>query len=265
MKHLEDEDIGRLIDGNIDKNEREIFLNHLSICNQCAAIYSETLKFIEEEKKIGSKFKIPGFEITWVTRFLHSFGEFFAGKRLQISFAVSLLILLSLFFLLIYHSPVKTTEYQVHVIEQNIEAIEKNSANYAFNSTTINIPVRWGIISEDISLIGSSREYRELLTRVKNTLINKLKYFSSPQERNTPGFFSLLQFGHSLERAVLSIDKNESDLRQSLLELKHAADTNRDRLPQGVFKELDKIEPNTGPDETKIILKNIKDIFLLSD
>ena len=59
MKHLEDEDIARMIEGKISKKERENFLKHLSQCETCLTLYSETLKFVEEDKKEKNLLRFP--------------------------------------------------------------------------------------------------------------------------------------------------------------------------------------------------------------
>lgn len=61
MKHLSDEDIARLIDGKPGKKEREAFLEHISDCDDCLTIYTETLKFIESEKQEPAAATNPGF------------------------------------------------------------------------------------------------------------------------------------------------------------------------------------------------------------
>lgn len=46
MSHIEDEDIARMIDGNISKMEREDFLRHFSECDSCLSIYTDALEFL---------------------------------------------------------------------------------------------------------------------------------------------------------------------------------------------------------------------------
>jgi hypothetical protein len=63
MKHLEDEDIGKMIEGTISKKERENFLKHLSECSTCFEVYTDTLKFTMKERKPKIKerlFNSPG-------------------------------------------------------------------------------------------------------------------------------------------------------------------------------------------------------------
>ena len=59
MKHLEEEDIARIIEGNVDEDEREKYMKHISRCETCFEIYSETLKYAEEEKKEPREVVLP--------------------------------------------------------------------------------------------------------------------------------------------------------------------------------------------------------------
>jgi len=97
MKHLTDEDIARMIDGHIDKQEREDFLHHFSQCHECLALYTETLKFIGAEKQKPAPVKLPRF-LGIAPRIAQAVGFLSPGKRWVPALA-GLLIILSLLFL----------------------------------------------------------------------------------------------------------------------------------------------------------------------
>jgi len=97
MKHLTDEDIARMIDGHIDKQEREDFLHHFSQCHECLALYTETLKFIGAEKQKPAPVKLPRF-LSIVPHIERAVDFLFPGKRWVPALA-GLLIILSLLFL----------------------------------------------------------------------------------------------------------------------------------------------------------------------
>jgi tetratricopeptide (TPR) repeat protein len=61
MIHLKDEDMSRMIAGHISKRERKNFLKHLSECERCSKIFTEALKFFEEEGELKEVAAAPGF------------------------------------------------------------------------------------------------------------------------------------------------------------------------------------------------------------
>jgi hypothetical protein len=48
-KHIEIEDLARLADGAVDKEERQLFIRHLNRCRRCYEILQETLKDVSAE------------------------------------------------------------------------------------------------------------------------------------------------------------------------------------------------------------------------
>ena len=92
MKHLTDEDIARMIDGKIDKQEREDFLHHFSQCHECLALYTETLKFIGAEKQKPAPVKLPRF-LSIVPHIERAVDFLFPGKRWVPALAGLLIIL----------------------------------------------------------------------------------------------------------------------------------------------------------------------------
>ncbi len=100
MTHLEDEDIARLIDGKLGKEEQEQFLKHLSQCDDCLTIYTETLKFVEQEKRRAAwwrRLPLPDFKKIAASLRLP---KLVPEKRYRWAFAALVILLLVLPFLL---------------------------------------------------------------------------------------------------------------------------------------------------------------------
>jgi len=48
--HLNDSEIARLIDDRIKPEERDQYLKHISTCENCFEVYTETIKSLEKEE-----------------------------------------------------------------------------------------------------------------------------------------------------------------------------------------------------------------------
>jgi hypothetical protein len=262
MKHLEDEDIAKLIDGKTGKEEREIFLKHLSECKQCLTLYSQTLKFTRDDDKL----KIPGFEKTFISRF-HLYlwempREIFAVKKYRTAFAVTVLIILAGFFLLKDRSPVKIPGAVEQTIAENIADIENNPV-YSFSGSKKDAAVRIGIMTEDLSLVKNAGTNEKLRAKIADIMENRLKYSSLSPELESTELRDYFRFGCLLERAVLACANNKRPGSGIVGECRRIAVDKR--LPARVIKELDKIETAAGIDGIKTIFSNIKKIFLYSN
>jgi hypothetical protein len=251
MKHLEDEDIGRLIDGNIDKKERDEFLKHLSECESCVSIYTETLKFVEEEKKNKPKLKI-----------LRGAGEIITGKRYRWALAAAIIILvIGTPFLLNYLSFIRIRNVRVQYIEASFYEIE-NRGIQAFSSSNdpFYAAVRAGIFAADHSIILDTDSHPELKSKIGVMMNQQLKIAN-----NAKNSAQLFKFGHTVEQGVLlSFEKKRLD-QKKIDYLRLISREYKDILPWGVIKSLDKIKPGAGVAEFKEILLSIKDVFLASD
>ncbi len=60
MTHPTDEMAAGLVDGTISKEEREQVLNHLDQCEECRAVFAESLKFLQQEERTGILEELPG-------------------------------------------------------------------------------------------------------------------------------------------------------------------------------------------------------------
>jgi len=280
MRHLEDEDIARLIDGTISKKERESFLKHLSECETCLSVYSETLKFIEEdEKKIPfiEKIKIPA-QRFWMTI------ETIIPKKVLIPAAAALIIILLMVpFILNELQQRRIKNAQVGFIADSIEDME----TYAFSpaSDEVYAAVRIGIFVEDLSLLVNTGE-EELKTKITKMLSDELKIFISEKSPllqhlinidrknyetivqniraliEKQSLSELFRFGCFVEHSILSTYENKTPNQEDIDKYQRIAHKYKGKLPIGVFKELKKLKPTIEKEKSKNICVAIKQIFL---
>jgi hypothetical protein len=285
MRHLEDEDIARLIDGTISKKEREDFLKHLSECETCLSVYSETLKFMEKEKEKKRKTIWKLFPETKkiADRFGKAIATMFPKKRLIPALAVLIIILLMVPFVLNELHQRRIKKAQVEFIAKNIEEME----TYAFSPSKdiIYAAVRAGIFVEDLSLLVNTGE-KELKTKIATMLSGELKIFISETSallkhvenidrknyetivRNIRALVEkqslseLFRFGCFVEHSILSTYENKTPNQEDINKYQRIAQKYKDKLPIGVFKELKKLKPNLKKEKSKNICVAIKQIFL---
>jgi hypothetical protein len=266
MKHLQDEDIARMIEGNINKKERRDFLKHLSECDTCLSVYSETFEFIEKEKK--DKETARGFG--WTA------GSIFTVKRL-IPAAAALIVIVSLgTFALkeIHHREIKNK--QIGYIKN---LTEMGSYPFSPSKNEIYAAVRAGFLVEDLSLLVNTGE-EELRTKIGKMLGSELKAISNNEtgslsqdleniERRIRGSLEKrplakpFQLGCFLEHSILSTFENEAPKQEDIEKYRRIAQEYKDKLPRGVLKGLKKLK-TTGRAIEKIrsICIEIKEIFL---
>ncbi len=281
MRHLEDEDIARMIEGNIDKKEREHFLKHLSECDSCLGVYTETLKFVEEERKSKAILKFPNLgEIA--DRFRQAIGTMFPKKRLIPVAAALIIILLMVPFALNELHQRRIRNAQVGFIADSVNEME----TYAFSPSKDKIyaAVRAGIFIEDISLLVNTGGNEELKTKITKMLSSELKIFISeksslPQSlanidrknyetvvqrirelMEKQSLSELFEFGCFVEYSILSTFENKTPNLEDIDKYQQIA--NEFDLPQGVFKELNKLKPTIEVEKSKNICIAIKQIFL---
>lgn len=100
MTHLKEEDMARMISGNVGKKERKKFLEHLSRCESCHKVFTETLRFIDEEERSEEFLKLPGYAKRVVSRFRQAIDAMFKHPVLASSLTVVIILLLIVPFLL---------------------------------------------------------------------------------------------------------------------------------------------------------------------
>lgn len=281
MEHLEDEDIARMIDGTISKRERERFLEHLSGCDSCLTVYNESLKFVEQEGKEKSVLKMPNLGGI-ADRFWQTVKSIFATRRLIPVYAVLLIVVVLLPFLL-------KENVQVKYIEDTTALLESRGVHsFVGSNNEMYAAVRAGIFTEELSLLVDYGGKEELRGKLVKWLINELKVlFSTGVDSLLPdlsnleeGTFDaivqrirdmlekrsleeLFQFGRFVEQGILSCTDGKRPLVEEVEKYRSlVASQYQDKLPPGVLKELNKFSAATGINESKEILTGIKDIFL---
>lgn len=284
MEHLEDEDIAGMIDGTIGKKERERFLEHLSGCDLCLSVYNESLKFVEQEGKEKFVLKMPNLGGI-VDRFWQPVKSIFAARRLIPVYAVLLIVVVLLPFLL-------KENVQVEYIEDSAALLESRGVHsFVGSNNEMYAAVRAGVFVEELSLLVDYGGKVELRGRIVKWLINELKvFFGTEVESLLPdlsnleeGTFDavvqrirdmlekrslgeLFQFGRFVERGILACVDGKRPLEEEVEKYRRLiAGEYRDKLPAGVLKGLNKFGVGTGINESKEILIGVKDIFLAAE
>lgn len=285
MKHLEDEDIARMIEGTVSKKERETFLQHLSECSACFNVYTETLKFVEGEKQR----KVPGIEKikTAARRFRLAVGTIFTNKKLVPAFAVSIIIVLIGTFVINYLHHREIENNKMVYIEKIVEEIENRDV-HAFSGSKgeIYAALRAGIFVEDLSLVVNAGGKNGLKTKIIKMLSRQLNVFAGEksslfqelaniERKNVEAvvkrireliekrsFDDLFRFGRFLEQSILSTYENKTTKQEDIEKYQRILQKYKGKLPLGVFKELKKFKTTTSAEESKTICIAIKEILL---
>jgi hypothetical protein len=289
MKHLEDEDIARMIEGKISKKERETFLRHLSECNACFDVYTETLTFVEKERKKKTILQLP--EPVKVTGhlFLQGTRNLFKTRRpvLVPAFAALIIIVLIMPFLLKYVLHRGIENNKIGYIKNSLMEIE-NRGVHAFSGSKgeIYAALRAGIFVEDLYLVVNADGNEELKTKIIKMLSRQLNTFGiqksalSPELENVErknveavvnrireliekrSLADLFRFGRFVEHSILSTYENKIPKPEDIEKYGRTLRKYEGTLPRGVFRELKKLKPATGVEESKTICIAIKEILL---
>lgn len=288
MKHLEDEDIGRMIEGNVSKKERENFLEHLSECTTCFEVYTDTLKFVRKVRKPKINERLLNLIEKIVNHpFWQDIRAGFKNKRpvLVPAFAVLVIILLIGPFVLKELHNRRIAKIQIQQIVVDIE----NMGSQAFSPSKDEIyaAVRAGIFVEDLTLVVNAGGHEELKTKISKMLSDELKTIyknvSDPifqelehierknlktvvqniQERvGKRSFPGLFRFGRFIEYSIFSSFGNKIPNQEDIEKHQRIIQKYKDKLPQGVFKELKKLKTTSGVEKSKKIFLSIKEIIL---
>jgi len=262
MRHLDDEDIAGLIDGTINKKDRETFLKHLSECKECLTVYSETLKFIEDEKAE----KVPFGETLKMTfrRFSDSMNAL-VPKVVWIPTAAAVVIALALGIFLLINPP--GDDIRNARVQFIADSFKQMDALYTFSpaNNKTNAAVRTGFLIEELLTLTTSGNNEELKHNINNRLQAELKtlfgstIFPSAEldiERRLKeqSLYDLYSLGRFIERSALDTFENKSSGQKEMdtyLKIAQAHD-----LPPGFFKRFRNVS-------TVESWKEIKEIFLV--
>jgi hypothetical protein len=260
MKHLEDEDIARLIDGNAGKDELEHIWKHLSECDSCLAVYSETVKALEdmpasfhEQELIRLKVHPGGRRRPY-------------AKWLPYAASIIIFIIAAFIYMEISNGNIKKAKIQ-HLQDSYAETgartfVSPNDQAYA--------AVRVGIFIEDMSLLVDVSPEDPLKTKITRLMNSQLELFDIDpdtagidrirQSMEGHKLSRLFRFGCFVERTFLSTFENKSPPTTDIDTYRQVARSFD--LPIGVLKSLDKMSPGASAQEIRDACKNIKDIFL---
>lgn len=268
MAHLNDEDIARLIEGEIDRREREDFLKHLSQCEDCLDTYTETMKFIEGEKQ---RERAEVMEAR-ITRNVPGFWKY------ALPSVAALLIILIIFpSLMPENDRIKYVKKSVAEVEHVIDNTFVGSPNREYAAV-------WaGILIEDLSLLVQASGKQEWTAKIGKILVKNLEIFkiensdlsrqlsalgrknfelvleSIRQLFERESLFELFRLGRFIEHTILSTFEKEMPKQGNIGKCLSIAQ--KYDLPPGVVKGLLKLEIATDTEESRRICTSIKLIF----
>ena len=281
MKHIETEDIGRLIDGSVSKQEKKQFLKHMSECKTCLILYNETLKFMGEDRKSKTLLKFPISGKITVSRLHQAAGTIFTKKRYGLAFAAVLIILVMVPFLVNEFSPPGIKKDQIQYIEIRLENI--GSPAFFPTGSELYTAVRTGIFTEDLALLFQTDDKEELRLKIKQMLGRELMRLSAEKRSllqelahlNKKNFADVVQgieelmekqsliglfrFGRFIGQSIRATFENKIPRPEDIE--KYLRITQKYKLPPGVFKRLNKLKTTTGFKETREIFIEIEEIF----
>jgi hypothetical protein len=292
MKHLDDEDIARFVDGHVDEDEREVFLEHFSKCEKCLKAYTETIKFVEEEerRKYIVKFPIPGKMLNYNYKLLFAF---LTQKKVYITaFAILIIFIVTFPYIRNKIHDNKMPGKKIQYIEEGIKKIEnaeKYAEKYAFTpykgKNKVNAAVRTGFFIEDLHILLQSSQKEELKTKIIGRFAKELKTIFANEEKSLLAELEIIkredvkrinkkmqtmlenqslsepyQFGRFIERSILS---GFEDKRPGKREIeKYLAIAEKNNLPPGVLKDLKRLKDTPGLNKNMEICQDIKEVFL---
>ncbi len=204
MKHLEHEDMAGMIGGNVNKRARKKFLKHLSRCESCSKVFTETLKFFEEEEKNGEPVRLPAYGKKAGSRFREFIGAMFKKPALVPALAAVIIILTIVPFLITGPDP-GSPAAGIENARAFVSEI-KGPGRYRLVETKdiIDSAVCTGIIVEDISMLEEFPEEEDLLREITEILRIELKnIFKSETDRLFPGLANIN--GKNLSNVTRSI------------------------------------------------------------
>lgn len=288
ITHLKDEEIGRLIDGNLEKSEREEFLKHMSQCESCLSIYSQTLKFLEDDKKNSVEVKPPVFGESPLLNFWKAVQGIVSQKKYRFAGVALLILIIGIPLFIKLFSPASSENDRVLYIERvSDELFNRGICTFTGADNPYYSSVRAGIFVEDISVlinISDKKDLRKMLVDLLNkeliilggeqsTLVRSADDLEThsykPYLRNIKYFLEkcpekdLFRFGGILERSILDIVNGSRNFKDDITRYISIFDQNyKGKVPQGVLKDLKKLNSNVPVTRVKEILIGIKQVYI---
>jgi hypothetical protein len=272
MIHLEDEDIGRLVEESVSPEEREIFLEHMSHCRRCQTVYSETLKFHMQEEENIIELK-PA----------RSKRKFTAWGIRVAAAAIIMAVLLGI--IIMIQSPGEGINSETQLfLAQRYERLEKEYMQGFFPYGDRDVTaVRIGIFWEDLSIVVKEQGEKTLKTNIQKLLTGQLKLFidktnplmeavtdvetgnlkniesSIRQLMEKESLAELYLFGRFLERSLLATYEKKMPDRIEIIKYQRLAKEYKFSI--GVLRGLSMLETAAGIEESRSICNNIVEIF----
>jgi len=282
MEHLKEEDMARMIQGNIRNRERKKYLQHLSQCDSCSKVFSETLKFFQEEEKKEDILKIPGFTQIAGSRFRQIIDVIFKRPLLVPALAAVIIILTIVPFLIIGPGP--------GILKAKRENVKEFFSEIQGNQSLVELKdvkesaVCIGIIVEDLLLFVEAPSDEDLFREVAEILHLELKnIFKNDIEKLFPGLSNIerknlqkaagsieeqlanrslstpFRFGRFLEQTLLgTFEEKRSGAEEIDKYLKIAREL---EFAPGVVTRLEKLKEVTDLDRIRSLCKEIKRMF----
>lgn len=286
--HLEDEDIARFVDGNVNKREREEFLQHFSECDACLKAYAETLKFVEEEEAEKKGKYILRFPKVFPIKFRQILGVF-SWKAAAAAVSAVLLVILLLVPLARKKGPGdEALSTKIQYIEDSIMKMEETE-NYAFSpamdKNKVHAAVRAGFFIEDLQVLFQSNQKEELKTKIIGKCVKELKFIFADEPGSLSvgletikkqdfkrvvkkiqeglekqALFGPYQLGKFVEGGILSSFENKLPLKKEIE--KYLVIAEKNNLPPGVVKDFERLKNTGDVIENREIYRDIKEVFI---
>lgn len=295
MKHLAIEEIASLAEGNISGPEHEKFLKHLAECEECFKAYANTLKFVEEEKVGTSRWKrlkVPGIGKIRGRLRLPDVNLIFPKKVLVPAAAVLLVVLLIIPSILkMFHLREIRNEQKQHIASIVVAIEDSGIHGFTGHKEKVYAAVRAGIFLEDLSLIIKTSDDEELRTKIGSLLRDELNKCAKESETISPlpepvnigkedigkimqciekfvenrSLSAPFRLGRFVEKSLLAAFESRLPLAEDIEKFIQVTQEPDLDLPEGVFKELQKLQAATDIKVSKNICIAIKEIFLFSE
>lgn len=287
MRHPEEKDIARFVDGNISKAERETFLEHFSQCESCLKAYTDTLKFAAERKKRRWFQYFPIITNVSVYPYLQPVGTYFKEKLFVPALAFLILLLVILSPLTRKTTTNESNTAKLKYIEEYIMKKE-NQVNYGLfpSKNLINSAIRAGFFTEDLEVVLHSGGKKELEIKITGMLETELKKIFEDanqmdlilpglEEMNKTRFKKMVlkiqqmletkslsrfyQFGRFVERSILATFEKKTTKKNELE--KYLQLVRKYNLPKSVSDKLEEIKKTSGITERRELWNDVKEIF----
>jgi len=262
--HLDDENIAKLIDGKASQIEKKEYLDHISNCEECFEIYSDSIKSLRNLKSKNIMF----------LSLLQS------RKYISLLAASILIFVVGIFYITkseinITGTTIKTTNY----IKSNLLKYG-DSSSYGFtqNETVFFNVVRLGIMAVDIESLSSAKKNKiflelkdlikeDLIKIDKALLINREILISNklnPKiiiEIKKMKYMEYYIFGRILEKTIFEAIEGRFPLRNNIEKLENIV-IDKTVFPKKIKTYLIEISKSNNLRIIKKKLESIKSFFL---